>query len=174
MPNREVSTTEIVVDALHQGKEVFIPYIHSANIDSKEKLMDMLQLKDEQDLRNLKPDAWGIPSLSADGIEDRNNALGGRGPSNADDVASTLAVLDLIFMPGMAFDAQNRRLGHGKGFYDKYLSLIKSLPTSDDELRKAPKLGRYCSSSSRSFLTKPSGSCAERAATSIWSSCTGE
>jgi 5-formyltetrahydrofolate cyclo-ligase len=29
--------------------------------------------------------------------------------------------VDLIFIPGIAFDIENNRLGYGKGFYDKFL-----------------------------------------------------
>lgn len=141
MPDREVSTTEIVKDALRQGKTVFVPYIHSTKHNPKEKLMDMLQLKDEQDLQNLKPDAWGIPSLSADDVSNRNNARGGTGILDDRDAASISPILDVVFMPGMAFDIRNNRLGHGKGFYDKYLSRIDHAHATSSDLARSPKLG---------------------------------
>jgi len=140
MPGQEISTSTIVSDALHQGKKVFIPYIHSDAGSGKSKTMDMLRLKDQTDLQSLKPDAWGIPSLPAEGIEDRENALGGHGTLDASDPDQTTCELDLIFMPGTAFDSSNNRLGHGKGFYDRYLSRIRQRLDNAGTSQRFPRL----------------------------------
>lgn len=123
MPGREISTTSIVLDALRKNKKVFIPYIYSTKDNPKTKTMDMLRLRDESDLKNLQPDSWGIPSLSTEDIELRENALGGNGISDPNHVDH--ANISLIFMPGMAFDKNNDRLGHGTGFYDRYLARLQ-------------------------------------------------
>lgn len=139
MPGREISTTDIVLDALSKQKQVFIPYIH-ADEGSQTKSMHMLRLNDEEDLLSLKPDAWGIPSLSTDTIHNRDNALGGKGPSSVNSL--TQQKLDLIFMPGMAFDHSKNRLGHGKGFYDKYLTLTHRIVSNSTSTTRMPKLSK--------------------------------
>ena len=118
MPGKEVSTQDIALDALRSNKSVFVPYIHARK--GKPKVIDMLQLRDEDDLNSLKPDSWGIPSLEADAVHQRNNALGGIGTE-----PGTSQALDLMFMPGVAFDRSHSRLGHGMGFYDRYLQTYR-------------------------------------------------
>ncbi|KAJ5321962.1 hypothetical protein MYU51_002637 [Penicillium brevicompactum] len=105
MPSGELSTTRIVRDALQSGKKVYIPYIYTKDTTS---VMDMLALGSITEFESLQPDKWGIPSLQATQIEGRANGLA--------------QGLDLIVMPGMAFDRGFRRLGHGKGYYDHFLT----------------------------------------------------
>lgn len=146
MPGKEVSTRGIVLDAFQQGKAVYVPYIYTVGeVKSKSKVMDMLRLQDQTDFDSLVPDSWGIPSLGKDSVGLRDNALGGNGllediepPPNAS------PNLDLIFMPAVAFDQSRNRLGHGRGFYDRYLQKYhKAIARSD---RTMPKLGRLSSS----------------------------
>jgi 5-formyltetrahydrofolate cyclo-ligase len=156
MPGREVSTREIVLHALDEGKSVFVPYLHPGETP-KSKVMDMLQLQDKDDFHSLKPDAWGIPSLSKDSVRRRRNALGGIGLSN-DPVDNQQAspTLDLIFMPAVAFDQAHRRLGHGKGFYDRYLSKYKNALDSGSIARPMPALGKVSNIVRPGLFTKAS------------------
>ncbi|KAG9198647.1 hypothetical protein B5807_07208 [Epicoccum nigrum] len=124
MPTGEINTSNIVRDALAQGKKVFIPYTYTLHepIDGQPKsIMDMVELSSMQDFESLQPDKWDIPTPSEDSIASRANCFGSTGTTSGR-IEGTTDGLDLIVMPGMAFDASFGRLGHGKGFYDFFLS----------------------------------------------------
>jgi 5-formyltetrahydrofolate cyclo-ligase len=124
MPSGEISTSSIVQDAIEHGKQVFVPYIYRAQLrgEQPKSIMDMLQLRSMEDYNSLRPDKWGIPSLSEDSVSTRKNALGGQGLSHGTVEARNEEPLDLIVMPGVCFDSNYGRLGHGKGFYDSFLT----------------------------------------------------
>ncbi|KAL9107215.1 MAG: hypothetical protein Q9227_007839 [Pyrenula ochraceoflavens] len=115
MPNGEILTNDIVNHALENGKKVFVPFIHGAKGASR---IDMLALTSKVDYESLDQDAWGIPSLKQESIARRENALGGWG---IEESRSQRPLLDIIVLPGVAFDVRKARLGHGKGYYDRYL-----------------------------------------------------
>jgi 5-formyltetrahydrofolate cyclo-ligase len=124
MPTGEISTTPIVRDALDRGKAVYIPYLHKnypKNGNGPSSVMDMLKLHSLKEFESLKPDKWGIPTLDDETIEERENSLGGCGVGGPDSTRKWNGGLDLILMPGMAFDLNMGRLGHGKGYYDFFL-----------------------------------------------------
>lgn len=120
MPTGEVQTDAIVRHALSCGKQVFVPYLHKPSVDVPDapaRLMDMVSLASIHDYEALRPDGWGIPSVDPATLDGRRRVLGG---------SSELPALDLMLMPGVAFDSDDagriRRLGHGKGFYDFFLN----------------------------------------------------
>lgn len=124
MPTGEINTSNIVRDALDQGKKVFIPYTYNVDepVDGQPKsIMDMVELSSMKDFEALEADKWGIPTPSKDSISSRANCFGTAGITNGETEQITDG-LDLIVMPGMAFDSSFGRLGHGKGFYDFFLS----------------------------------------------------
>ncbi|KAJ4312482.1 hypothetical protein N0V94_007413 [Neodidymelliopsis sp. IMI 364377] len=124
MPTGEINTSNIVRDALDQGKKVFIPYTYNLNepINGQPKsIMDMVELSSMNDFESLEADKWGIPTPDKDSISSRKNCFGTTGVTDGKTQHITDG-LDLIVMPGMAFDSGFGRLGHGKGFYDFFLS----------------------------------------------------
>ncbi|KAF7381461.1 hypothetical protein HZH68_015409 [Vespula germanica] len=95
----EIDTTLILTDIFEKGKEVFIPRCDG-------KVMEMVKLSSMNDYEKLPLTKWNFkqPDIS----EARENAF-----QNGE--------LDLILLPGVAFTYNGKRLGHGKGYYDKFL-----------------------------------------------------
>lgn len=116
---------------------MFVPYVAGRKEGGG---MRMLGLRGREDYEGLERDRWGIPSLKREGAVGRECA-DGRGAGDADADGS----LDLVVMPGVAFDGDGRRLGHGKGYYDRFLtSYAQSMEGSpDSNSRKMPRLGRW-------------------------------
>lgn len=144
MPTGEISTTEIVRDAMNAGKQVFVPYTYQASTKVEgqpSSIMDMVELKSFEDFQGFKADKWAIPTPSEDSIAARRNSFGGTGKSEAQCAQTSRgAGLDLIVMPGMAFDRNMGRLGHGKGYYDYFLGRCHS--QSAQGQTKMPFLGK--------------------------------
>lgn len=135
MPGGEIQTDSIVRHALSSGKQVFVPYLHKSGLAASEgptRLMDMVSLNDIADYESLQPDKWGIPSIDPRTVHQRQRSVGELDGKRSDD-----ASLDLILMPGVAFDTDPtsgtvRRLGHGKGFYDYFLHRYALAATETD------------------------------------------
>jgi 5-formyltetrahydrofolate cyclo-ligase len=121
MPTAEIQTDAIVRHALGSGKQVFVPYLHKSPNPSPEtpkSVMDMVDLRSLSDYDSLNRDNWGIPTIEADTVHEREHIL--------EEPTEESRALDMILMPGVAFDVDPksgylRRLGHGKGFYDYFL-----------------------------------------------------
>ncbi|GAA97033.1 uncharacterized protein L969DRAFT_96920 [Mixia osmundae IAM 14324] len=107
----EIRTDAIIRDALARGKAVFIPYCPP---ESK-TIMRMLRLLDVHAFDELQANRWGIRELASD-----RQSIGG-------EALDEDAMLDMIIMPGLAFDQARNRLGHGRGYYDRYLDRCHAL-----------------------------------------------
>ncbi|KAJ3374375.1 hypothetical protein GGF31_007895 [Allomyces arbusculus] len=131
----EVDTAPLVQAAFDQGKRVYVPVITG-------QAMAMVQLRDQTDYATLPKDAWGIPTPS----DPENRVHAGLGENEA--------LLDLVVTPGVAFDRTGRRIGYGKGYFDRFFTsktnlettmrvavafadvqLVDEVPTEDHDLR---------------------------------------
>lgn len=94
----EVETTDLVNRALADGKRVFAPKVSG-------ETMEFYQITGMNDFR--------------EGYQGIREPVSGQifGPET--DTGHTL-----MLMPGAVFDENCRRIGYGKGFYDKYLKRI--------------------------------------------------
>lgn len=94
----EVRTRHALPDALRGGKRIVVPYCVN-------KELELFLLEDMAEL------AVGMYKI----LEPRPE-LRGRPDKKID-----VGVLDLIQVPGVAFDRRGARMGHGFGYYDKLL-----------------------------------------------------
>jgi len=99
----EVKTDDMIPECLEHGKRILVPFLD----DKKEAIM----ISEIKDLDELSPGAFGIPQ-----------------PKNPKEFS--LEKIDLIVVPGIAFDRRGNRVGYGSGFYDRFLKkLKKGIPT---------------------------------------------
>lgn len=100
--------------------------------------MTFFRIHSEEDLcENLEAGVWGIrePRQTFGG---QARPTGQRFRLDFVNLVDNLCIvfseestgLDLILMPGMAFDRKLSRLGHGKGYYDRFISQYKELGSS--------------------------------------------
>ena len=146
MPRGEISTGSIVKDALQAGKRVFVPYIYSKAVRPEPKasksVMDMVSLHSLEDYETLAPDSWGIPTPSDASLGGRIGCLDGAEYDDGDRKVTDEGNIELIIMPGMAFDKAHGRLGHGKGYYDLFLHRYHEQPGPDGSRHHMPFLSK--------------------------------
>lgn len=99
----ELDTSSLLSRALADQKRVFLPRVAS----KADRLMLMLEVRSVEEMAGWTPSDWDI--LEPPVGEGREDA-----PKDAH--------LDLIVVPGVAFDASGGRCGQGMGFYDSYFS----------------------------------------------------
>jgi len=98
---KEVDTTGLISRAFAEGKHVVIP----ACRENPRRIIASRLLDIAEDLT---PGAWGI-------LEPKPEALRQVCPSE----------IDLVLVPGVAFDRCGNRLGYGAGYYDRFLRTLR-------------------------------------------------
>ncbi|KAH9172159.1 5-formyltetrahydrofolate cyclo-ligase [Lactarius sanguifluus] len=116
MPTGEVDTSAVTEAILASGKNLFVPKVGTTLPGG----MDFLRVHNEEDLRSLPDGVWGIKEPQFQYRDaPRTKATDEDG-----------APLDVILIPGVAFDRSLARLGHGKGYYDRFLTSYTSLASA--------------------------------------------
>ena len=101
----EVNTHGMIDETIRMGKTVGVPVVVSARGGGKKEL--------------------AISQITDRKIQLENGPYGISQPKAAEIKPIACGDMDLILVPGVAFDKNGNRLGRGKGYYDRFL---KELP----------------------------------------------
>ena len=96
----EVDTVPMIRKAIRAGKRVVVPL---SDLENKE--LKLYEIKNPK--MDLKKGAFGI----LEPLPSRTRVANSK-------------ELDLVVVPGVAFDKRDHRLGRGKGFYDRFLGKL--------------------------------------------------
>lgn len=113
----EVDTLGLVRYTFEREKQCFIPLVLRGNIksnirrDKGETRMVMVKLRSFEEYTKLPTNHYGIKEPKWDQLDGLEVARPYSGNS-----------LDLFVVPGVAFSFDGARLGHGKGYYDEFLT----------------------------------------------------
>ncbi len=95
----EVNTHDMIDDAILNGKTVVVP-----KTENETKMLSVYEISSRSELL---PGGMGIMEPQANSSK-----------------SAKLEAIDLIIVPGIAFDKLGHRIGHGKGYYDRFLKKI--------------------------------------------------
>ncbi|KAK4536187.1 hypothetical protein CDCA_CDCA07G2212 [Cyanidium caldarium] len=113
MPSGELHTTELIKQCFALRKRVFLPKVEGG----PSSRMEMYEAVDADDLARWPRGVFDIPDPPAAATRTDVEQL----------VQREQCPLDVIVVPGLAFDLQGGRLGRGKGYYDHFLRRCDAL-----------------------------------------------
>lgn len=121
MPKGEIVTDTALARVLDDKKTLYVPRV---GLDFEKCDMDLIRVEDAEEQEEIlhgtdaarrlfyhdwPRNKWGIPEP----------------PLDVDHTAAKPGDIDLLVVPGLAFDDQGGRLGQGKGYYDRFITKMR-------------------------------------------------
>ncbi|KAL7517845.1 hypothetical protein ACHAWX_005142, partial [Stephanocyclus meneghinianus] len=140
MPYGEIQTRDAIRKIVQDEKVLFVPRV---GLDFEKCDMDMVKAvippssdnREDQQFYDFWPkNKWNIPEP----------------PIENDSSGNTLSLIaqpgdiDLLLVPGLAFDSNGHRLGQGKGYYDRFISRMRCTADENKREEKKPLLVGVC------------------------------
>ena len=105
MPKAELQTSPLLHSLFSLRRRVFVPVVRSPSD------MVLLEAHSMQDVASFPVNSWGIPEPPVS-FEGRKRA----------ELLDCVEEVGVCVLPGVAFGRAGERLGHGRGYYDRYLA----------------------------------------------------
>lgn len=126
MPTGEIHTDPALAHALHHGKKIYVPQVGKnfelADMELVQVILDdNAQNKAQEEIFHASwpRNKWKIPEP----------------PASMPIVTAQPGDIDVLVVPGLAFDQNGDRLGQGKGYYDRFIERMCA-----DDAKKPPFL----------------------------------
>lgn len=125
MPSGEIQTHDAIKKIVGDGKTLYVPRV---GLDFEECDMDLIRAETDSPTGDdgmfydkWPKNKWGIPEP----------------PFSDDEVSKSLIAqpgdIDVLLVPGLAFDSRGHRMGQGKGYYDRFIAKMRDREGGDDE-----------------------------------------
>ena len=123
MPKGEIVTDTALARVLDDKKTLYVPRV---GLDFEKCDMDLIRVEDADEQQEISHgidaarrlfyhdwprNKWGIPEP----------------PLDVDHTAAQPGDIDLLVVPGLAFDDKGGRLGQGKGYYDRFITKMRKM-----------------------------------------------